>query len=57
MNDAVSVAPLTTTLDELQELITEVVHSITLYMLERDWNELDYRLDVFRQQWEHTSNV
>lgn len=57
MNDAVSVPPLTTTLDELQELITEVVHSITLYMLERDWNELDYRLDVFRQQWEHTSNV
>lgn len=48
VKDKVYVPPLPSTLDELQERITEAVYAITPDMLQRVWTELDYRLDVCR---------
>jgi hypothetical protein len=48
LKDSVYVPPLPATLDDLQELITEAVNSITPDMLQRVWSELDYRIDVCR---------
>ncbi|GBN65768.1 hypothetical protein AVEN_97123-1 [Araneus ventricosus] len=39
-------------IDHLKQRITDVIHSVTPDVLTRMWEELDYRLDVCRQQME-----
>jgi len=46
VKDRVYVPPLPAAVDELQERITTAVTSVTPYMLQRVWSELDYRIDV-----------
>ncbi|GBM33935.1 hypothetical protein AVEN_178006-1, partial [Araneus ventricosus] len=35
-------------INHLKQRITDVIHSVTPYVLARVWEELDYRLDVCR---------
>ena len=44
----VYIPPLPTSLEELKQRITEVLENVMQDMLQRVWQELDYRLDVCR---------
>jgi Holliday junction resolvase-like predicted endonuclease len=48
VKDRVYVPPLPATVDELQERIIATVNSVTPDMLQREWSQLDYRIDVCR---------
>jgi hypothetical protein len=44
----VYVPPLTASIPELKVRIRTAIETITAHMLEKVWNELDYRVDVYR---------
>jgi len=48
VKDRIYVPPLPATVEELQEIITAAVKSVTPDMLQRVWSELDYCIDVCR---------
>jgi hypothetical protein len=48
VNDRVYVPPMPQDLPQLRQRIVEAVATIDHGMLQRVWQELDYRIDVFR---------
>jgi len=46
--DQVYVRPLPASIPELKVRIRTAIENITAYMLQTVWNELDYRVDVYR---------
>jgi hypothetical protein len=48
IKDLIYVSPLPRDIDELKRRISEAATSVTAEMLERVWQEMEYRIDVFR---------